>query len=132
MKGINRKPESSKPEITLYLEKINQEMIRTGSTTLDCDLYGSWTKSCCILDFSITKPEDLVVNPLRGLMIRGEEGGALMWNPRTSAVYKLNEAAYHAILDLESGFNEYELARRNDLELDDVRAMMKELRSIAS
>jgi len=128
--SVEKAPEAKKLKITLFLEKINQEMIRT-TPSARC-LYVSWKKSCCILDFSLVKPGDLVTNPARGLVLRKEDDGGMMWNPRSGAVYKLNEDAYHAILDLESGSSEYEIARRNDLELGAVRAMLTKLKRIAA
>jgi hypothetical protein len=118
-------------KVELYLEKINQEKIRFSPDVAGCDFYASWTKSCCVLDFSRVKPGDLVSNPTRGLMMRKEAEGGFMWNPRTGAVYKLNEDAYHAILDIENGLSELEVARRNDLDLPAVQTMFERLRSIA-
>lgn len=120
-----------KPKIELYLAKINQEKIRSSGSAAACDFYASWKKSCCILDFSTVNPLDLVSQPLRGLLFRREPGGGMLWNPRSGAVYKLNEAAYHAVLDVEQGLSELEVARRNNLSSKTAQTLFRRLRQIA-
>jgi len=131
-KGIVIKRSKTKRlKIDLYLEKINQEMINIGPGAVSgCDFYVKWSKSCCILDFSLVKPGDLVSQPYRGFLLRKEEEGGMMWNPRTGAVYKLNDDAYHAVLDLENGYSELEIARRNDLGLRAVQGMIRKLKKL--
>jgi hypothetical protein len=122
----------SSPKIHLYLSKINQEKIRVGtglpSTEPKC-CYISWKKSCCIFDFFSLEKSAAGKRAL-GFMMRAEPGGGLMWNPRTGSVYKLNEEAYHAMIDLESGLNEWEIAKRNDLSIRSVQEMIKKLKRI--
>lgn len=127
-----KKAVKKKPTVELYLKKINQEMIRHRASAAGCDFYASWSKECCILDFAIIRPGDLVSRPMRGLILRKEPGGGMMWYPRTGAVYKLNEEAYHALMDLESGLSDLEIARRNNLEVKSVRTLVTRLRKIAS
>ena len=121
-------------KIELFLEKINQEMIRTTlpQSRAKCDIYGSWTKSCCILDFALQEPGEEVVLPIRdrGLLLRAEPGGGMMWDPRTGAVYKLSEAAYHALLDFDAGLSEREVARRNRVPLQAVKNLSRRLERI--
>lgn len=119
------------PKIELFLDKINQEEIRDVRPAADCDFYASWKKTCCILDFSMPQPGEEVVNPVRGLLLRKEPEGGMMWNPKTGAVYRLNEAAYHAILDVEHGLSELEVARRNGLPVRSVQSMVRKLRELA-
>jgi len=120
------------PKIELYLNKINQEKIHNHGSAAGCDIYGSWTKSCCILDFSLARPGDLVSNPMRGMFVRKEgESGGLIWNPRSGAVYKLNEDAYHVVLDIENGLSEIEIAKRNDMSLQAVQNFVKQIKGIA-
>lgn len=130
---IQRKNPSSlaRPKISLFLKKINQEMIRDFGSAAGCDFYVSWTKSCCILDFSLVPPEDLVSRPTKGSLIRKEPEGGMMWNQRTGAVYKLNETAYHAAIDIESGLSDIEVARRNQLPLKSVQVLFTKLRKLA-
>lgn len=120
-------------KVELFLDKINQEMIRTVGSAAGCDLYASWTKSCCILDFSLSRPEDQVVLPanLKGLLLRKEPEGAMMWDPRTGAVYKLSESAYHALIDLDSGLSELETARRHNVSLKELKGLTRSLEKIS-
>lgn len=120
------------PRIDLYLSKINQEKIRVGppppQQEPEC-WHIEWKKSCCILDFSLDKSAER--SRAFGFLMRAEPRGGLMWNPRTGSVYKLNEEAYHALLDLEAGFNEWEIAKRNGLSLRSVQEMLRKLKRIA-
>jgi hypothetical protein len=115
----------------LYLRKINQEKIRFTGSAGKCDLYASWSKSCCILDFKKVRPGDRVSRPLEGLLLRSEPSGGMIWNPRSGAVYKLNEAAYHAVLDVEYGLSELEVARRNNLTPNVTQSFFRKLKKIA-
>lgn len=122
-----------RPRIDLYLRKINQEKIRVGPRPPTSDdpfcWHISWKKECCILDFSLDK--SAARSRKFGFLIRGEPDGGFMWNPRTGSVYKLNEEAYHALLDLEAGLNEWEIAKRNGLSLRSIQEMLKKLKRIA-
>lgn len=113
-------------EINLYLKKINQEMIKLRKDVKEsvsgCDTYVSWEKSCCILDFGYQDPSDLVSTPLKkGLMMRKEDVGGLIWNARTGSVYQVDEEAYQTIQELENGFSELEIAKRMRLPLKTVQ-----------
>lgn len=127
-------PATRKPnlKIDLFLDQINQEMIRTVGLQAGCDLYASWKKSCCILDFFRVRSEEEIINPplTRGLLFRKEPEGGMMWDPKSGAVYKLSEDAYHALVDLDHGLSEVEVARRNDLSVADVRGLGRRLERI--
>jgi hypothetical protein len=114
-------------KLKLYMKKINQEMIRVGSATLaGCDLYVSWTKSCCILDFGkLRRREEEVQQP--GFLMRKEGVGGLLWSPRTGAVYQADEEAYHAILDLEAGLREDVVASKIGVSTGKVRSLSQQL-----
>jgi hypothetical protein len=119
-------------EIKLYLKKINQEMIKRTKDVKDsvagCDVYVSWTKSCCILDFGYQDPNDLISNPLKpGLILRKEDIGGLIWNAKTGTVYQVDEEAYHTILELENGFSEIEIAKKMKLPLKKVHSFRNKL-----
>lgn len=125
-------------EIKLYLRKINQEMIDSGRRkgpisreTGKCDIYGSWTKQCCILDFKEPSPGEEVELPRRGWFMRKEEVGGLIWDPRTSAVYQLDEEAFQTLLELDHGLNELQIARRMQLPVRKVKGFVGELRKLA-
>ena len=118
------------PKIELFLRKINQEKIRDIGSAAGCDLYASWKKSCCVLDFGLVRPGDLVINPMQGLLVRKEPGGGMMWNPRTGSVYKLNEDAYHAVIDIESGLSELAVANRNGMPLRTAQNLFAKLRRL--
>jgi hypothetical protein len=115
-------------KLDLYVKKVNQEMIRTGpGAVAGCDYYASWTKSCCILDFGKLRRGDDRVKP--GLMLRKEGVGGLVWNPRTGAVYRADEEAYHALLDIEAGLRDDLVARRNGVGVAKVQALQEQLRT---
>jgi hypothetical protein len=123
-------------EIKLYLKKINQEMIKAKKDTdiavSGCDVYVSWTKSCCILDFSYQNPKDLVITPSNlGLMMRKEEVGGLVWNAKTGSVYQVDEEAYLTILGLEDGFSEREIAKKMRLPLKTVQTFTDRLLNLS-
>lgn len=102
-------------DIQLYLRSINQEMIDAGRNAAPGSLEWvvSWPKECCIINFSRAPLEQEVVLPVtRGFMMRNEPDGGMLWDPNTGAVYKADEEAYHALLDLDQGFSEREVARR--------------------
>lgn len=128
------KSNSPSPKIQLFLSKINQEMIKTKVGKLpppmDCT-YASWKKSCCILDFSFAKSASKRSLPKRGVLFRKESDGGMMWNARTGAVYKLNDVAYHALLDIDHGLSEIEVAKRNDLDLKTVQSFFRRIKRIA-
>lgn len=113
-------------KLELFAKKINQEMIRTGAgARAGCDYYASWTKSCCILDFGKLRDRGDRVKP--GLMMRREDAGGLVWNPRTGAVYKADERAYHALLDIEAGLRDELVAQRNGVTAAQVKSLHAQL-----
>src|SRR5438270_13357778 len=81
----------------LFLNEITQEMI--GVRRLQNAIDGwtvSWTKECCILNFSRHRPgDDDILPPItKGVLIREEPDGGLIWSPRTNAVFKVDADAY--------------------------------------
>ena len=121
-------------KVELYLKNINQEMIDAGRKVRSRDEASwvvSWPKSCCVLDFSIVRPDELVGQPpTQGLMLRSEPGGGMFWNPRTGAVYKVDEEAYHAMLELDRGYSDLEVARRMKVSKRKVTALVDKLKRI--
>ena len=115
------------PRIELFLKRINQEMIRGPGTLAGCDFFVSWKKSCCVLDFSLVGTGDKRSRPAEGFLIRKEPDGGMIWNPRTGTVSKLNEVAYHAILDIENGLSALQVANRNGLSVGSVRRFVGKL-----
>jgi len=128
-KAVARK--AAAPRVSLYLRDINQEQIRFRGSAAGCDIYGSWTKSCCILDFKKLRPGEKVINPLKGMLLRAEGTGGMMWNPNTGSVHKLNDSAYHAVLDIEAGRSVTDVAARNSLTHDAVKDLVTKLKKIA-
>lgn len=126
------KPRKPEMKVDLFLDKINQEMISRVGSQLACDFYASWTKSCCILDFARVRPGEEVVQPpaTRGLLLRKEPEGGMLWDPASGAVYKVSEDAYHALIDLDHGLSELEVARRNHVGVKDVQALTRRLARI--
>lgn len=119
--------------IELFLNKINQEMIRTGPASPDivagCDFYVSWTKECCILDFKM--PSKNVGDPAyREHLLRKEDVGGMLWSPKSGAVYKLDEEAYHTLLELDHGLNHELVARKMKTSVREVDAFVSKLSAL--
>ncbi len=119
-------------KVKLYLKNINQEMIDAGRTVSakgkGAKIHSwavNWPKSCCVLDFSMPKPGEDVINPVRGFVMRAEKEGGMMWDPRTGSVYKLDEEAYHALLDLDQGFSKREVAKRIGVSEESVNSLSR-------
>lgn len=121
-------------KVELYLKSINQEMIDAGRKARgrgDASWVVSWPKSCCVLDFSITRPDELVSTPVtNGLIMRSEPDGGMFWDPKTGSVYKVDEEAYHAMLELDQGFSERIVARRIGASAKKVVALVEQLKRI--
>ena len=120
-------------KIELYLKNINQEMIDAGRRVRgrgEAEWVVSWPKSCCILDFSMAPHDILSDPPMRGLMMRKDDEGGMFWDPKTGAVYKVDEEAYHTMLELDRGFSEREVARRMRISPRKVRGLTDQLRRI--
>lgn len=120
----------------LFLDKINQEMISNPidhkkSIVDGCCIYVSWTKSCCVLDFSFRLPGDGVTDPVPPhWMMRSEEEGGLMWNPKTGQVYKLDEEAYNAIVELEQGYTMKQTAEKLKLKKSEIYLLEKLIQKV--
>jgi hypothetical protein len=77
-------------------------------------------------------PYEKVERRKRGLFMRSEQDGGMLWDPRTGAVYKLDEEAYHALLDLENGFSEREVAKRMGINIRLVQSLSRNVSKILS
>lgn len=121
-------------KIKLYLKKINQEMIDSGRITKPREKESwvvSWPKSCCILDFGMVRPGSLVETPVtNGLMLREEKEGGMFWDPKTGAVYKVDEEAYHTMLEIDRGYSAREIAKRMKISEKKVSVFIAKLRGI--
>jgi len=114
----------------LFLNEITQEMI--GVRRLQNAIDGwtvSWTKECCILNFSRHRPgDDDILPPItKGVLIREEPDGGLIWSPRTNAVYKVDAEAYRLLRDLDSGYTERDAAKRNKMTLRSVNGLVAKI-----
>ena len=129
-------------KMELFLNHINQEMIDKGTSRkvsrdirrdfpgaprrADWSVWGSWTVSCCVLDFSMPLHErELLIKPFR--LMRKEKDGGLIWNKKNHKVYKVDEEAYHAILDLDAGVSLRTIAKKQNVKVQDVARLSKQL-----
>lgn len=130
-------------KMELYLKHINQEMIQKGTSRKvvndigkdfgkssakkkDWSVWGSWTVSCCVLDFSMPLHEkELLIQPFR--LMRKEKDGGLIWNKKNHKVYKVDEEAYHVILDLDSGVNLKRIAEKHNVKISEIAKLSKKL-----
>lgn len=111
----------------VFLNAITQEMIdaRRISTPGGDGWSGNvWSKECCIINFMHQRGQELIL-PARGdLLMRAEPDGGLVWSPATNAVYKVDDEAYRVMRDLDSGYSEREVAKRNKVTLRAVRGLL--------
>lgn len=115
----------------LFLNEITQEMIDAGriSTPAGDGWSGNvWSKECCIVNFMHQRPGRDVVLPLHGgLLMRAEPDGGLVWSPATNAVYKVDSEAYRVMRDLDSGYSEREVAKRNNVTLRALKGLLAKM-----
>jgi hypothetical protein len=115
----------------LFLNEITREMIDAGriSTPSGDGWSGNvWSKSCCIINFMHQRQGEDIVQPLQGaLLMRAEPDGGLVWSPATNAVYKVDREAYQVMRDLDSGYSEREVAKRNNVTLRAVKGLLTEV-----
>lgn len=117
----------SKPTIELYLKEINQEKIGDIGKAAGCDYYISWTKECCILNFT-KKSKDEIINP--GLMMRKESFGGLVWDPKSGKVYEVNDIGYEILEAFDKKETQTSIAKKSGLEGKEVKAYIDKVRSL--
>ena len=66
----------------------------------------------------------------KGLVLRKETEGGIFWDPNSGAVYSVDEEAYNAILELDRGVTEREVARRIGADLESVRELVHTMQRI--
>ncbi len=139
-------------KMELFLEHINQEMIdvksnkkaakdllhdmpkgeipsRAGAVGMDTGLWVSWTVSCCVLDFSLSLDHEELINPADFTVIRRERDGGLIWNKRNQKVFKIDEDAYLAIMEMDAGVCIRKIATKHNVERKEVVKLAKQLRA---
>lgn len=117
-------------KVALYLEKINQEMIgnpvnKSKSIAEGCCIYVEWSKSCCVLDFSLKNPND-DATVLPEFILRSEEDGGMLWNPRSGAVYKLDKEGYNVLNHLENGLSEESIAKLESVDIESIKQFQQD------
>ncbi len=120
-------------EMKLFLRNINQDHI--GRALPDGGWDGNvWKVSCCVVspagftDFGLGDPDPMS----KGLVFRKEAEGGIFWEPKSGAVYSVDEQAYHAILELDRGVSEREVARRLGVSRESVQALVDKVRRVRS
>jgi len=110
----------------LFLNEITQEMIDVPRLRRAIDGWKiTWTKECCVLNFFRNRPDDTIRFPaLKGLLMRSEPNGGLIWSPSTNAVYMVDNDAYRVLRDLDSGYSERDAARRSKVTLRSVNTLL--------
>lgn len=119
-------------DVRMFLEHITQERFARG---LGDDWNGNvWSVPCCVINIGARRPQDEVVLPARerGFVLRREEEGGIFWDPMTNAVYRVDDEAYNAMLELDRGLSEAEVARRLGVEYGAVRDLVRSLDEIRS
>jgi hypothetical protein len=121
-------------EVKLFLRNINQEHIGTKGLSAEGWDGNVWQVDCCVIaPAGISDPQGERVYPARkGLVLRKETDGGIFWDPNSGAVYRVDEEAYHAILELDRGVSEPEVARRLGVDLKSVRKLVRRMQRITS
>ncbi len=121
-------------KVELFLKNINQEMIDAGRNVRrrgEASWVVSWPDSCCVLDFSLVHRLERIGYPVtHGFMLRAEKEGGMFWDARTGAVYRADEEAYHAMLELDRGYSELHVARRMNVSMRKVASLTRQLKRI--
>lgn len=121
-------------EVKLFLRNINQDHIG-GKAFSDVGWDGNvWRVDCCVVaPIGVQDPLEKIINPIRkGLVLRKETEGGIFWDPNSGAVYSVDEEAYHAILELDRGVSEREVARRLGVDLESIRKLEHTMHRIRS
>ena len=139
-------------KIELFLRKINQDRITTvkpqirpvgevaklppgrivkpqirpvGEVKLPTEWIVSWPKSCCIIDFSrVPHKKD------PGYLLRAEVDGAMLWDPSTSAVYKLDEEAYHTLIEIDHLKDADKVAKKIGVKTGEVKRFLQRIKEL--
>ena len=117
-------------KVKLFLEHLTQEQF---ATDLSSNWNGNvWSVSCCVVNFGgrPRKAEVKLPGPDRGFALRREGEGGIFWDPITNGVYTVDEEAYNAILELDRGLSESEVARRIGVKTKDVMKLVRKLNKI--
>jgi hypothetical protein len=133
-------------KMELFLNHINQEMIDAnsgekvirdlkaeipagkGGTLPESSWWISWTVSCCIADFSLSIDEEELINPAEFTVMRRERDGGLIWNKRNQKVFKVDEEAYHAIIEMDAGVCIRKIAAKHRISKKEVVKLAKQLK----
>ncbi len=138
--NINKSKEKRIMKMELFLQHINQEMIDVKSNKkviqdlIDLkdlkdkipdgivgdgsgwSVWANWSVSCCVADFSKSIPQLEHFDPAPSIMIRKEREGGLIWNKRNQKVFKVDEEAYHVILELDAGVCPKKIAAKHKID----------------
>ena len=115
-------------KIELYFTKITQDIIRKGRITKmppSRRWVVSWPKSCCIIGAIPSKPG--AAKKKTGYLLRHEKQGAMVYDPRTAAVYKVDEEAYHTLIEMERTTDLKEVANRMGTSIRAIKTFQKRL-----
>jgi hypothetical protein len=127
-------------KVELYLKNINQEMIGRRPKREGRDGWQvSWPKSCCVWPHpgSANIPGfrarvSKSAQRTNGFFLRHEREGGMFWDPSTTAVYKVDEEAYMAMLALEAGCSDKQIASSLKVPIASVRSLVKQLKTITA
>lgn len=114
-------------KIELYLTKINQDLILKGRPPKKPGVKWvvSWPKSCCVIGAAAAKSGR--AKKMSGYLLREEKEGGMIFDPRTAAIYKVDEEAYHTIIEMEYTSDLKQLAKRMGLSINTIKTFKKRL-----
>ena len=116
-------------QVELFLRNITQETFRGD---VGADWNGNvWSVSCCVLNLGKLSRDDVVLPAeQQGFILRSEPEGGIFWDPDSNAVYRVDQEAYHAMLELDRGTSENEIARRLGVPRTSVDDLVRSLTQI--
>ena len=117
-------------EIKLILKHITQE--RFPATVADDWSGNVWSVPCCVINLGSLTRKDEVVLPAayQGFILRAESEGGIFWDPLTNGVYRADQEAYNAMIELDRGLSPGEVARRLGIKADSVNKLVAQLDEI--
>ncbi|MFX0195899.1 MAG: hypothetical protein ACFFCW_07240 [Candidatus Hodarchaeota archaeon] len=108
-------------KIELYLRNINQDMIDDRQMRMGRDwrvVVPIWKVSFLGTPFEKKGQKYL---------LRAEKEGGMLFDPKTSAVYKLDEEAYHTLIEMGHFEDSRRIAERLNIDKEKVEQFKKEL-----
>lgn len=123
-------------KVELFLRDINQDIIKKPKELRRVGVNPEeiqWTKECCIGNCCIFKsnsyrPDDVRPGDFnKGLILRKERFGGLLWDSTTGKVFKLDSEAYNLFKDIEKSESIDSILEKHKLNKTKLRTILKKV-----